>query len=281
MKPIIYLDGRFMRADKKFLLSLTPGVLKAKGCFETMRVYQKKIFVYERHMRRMKAGLKRLHISPPISSAQLKTIVRTLLAMNKLNHARLRMMVWQKMKMVHTAVVVMPLDTPSAQKYKEGYVLCVSSTLLTKTRYSSFKTLDYQTMRRALQQARKKSCDEALLLNQKGFLVEGAHTNIFFVKDKILYTPALLAGCLDGVTRRLVIQSARKLGVTVREGQWKLQALLSADEAFITNTLLGIMPLNSINYQTKINFKTGSITHKLYSAYKRVFDSDISKQRLN
>jgi branched-subunit amino acid aminotransferase/4-amino-4-deoxychorismate lyase len=117
--------------------------------------------------------------------------------------------------------------------------------------------------------------DEALLLNEDGFLAEGGGSNVFFVKSSRLVTPSPGSGILPGITRDVVIELADGLGMSVTEGTVGLSAIKQSEEAFLTNSVMEIMPLTEASDDTGQTMtigsgKPGEVTGKLMAAYKEM-----------
>ena len=261
-KLTIWLDGKWVKAKPALLESLTPGILKARGVFETMRAANGKIALLEAHLKRMSRGLKVLGLRWPVWYRTIPANIRQLLRVLSLTEARVRVMLWQKGAGVHCAIVAEALQSPSARQYKEGFRATLTNGHHRKTPVP-IKSLDYQIFRRSLQKARAAGFDEALLLNAKGELVEGSRTNIFLVKDNVLLTPPIQSGCLPGVMRQRVLSRARKLKLRCTTKSITPQDLLEADEAFVTNALLGIMPLTRLGSKRIGTGKPGPVTRRL------------------
>ncbi|OGX37184.1 MAG: hypothetical protein A3C36_00960 [Omnitrophica WOR_2 bacterium RIFCSPHIGHO2_02_FULL_52_10] len=295
----IFLDGKLIDARKELLESLAPGIVKGKGVFETMRVKAWRIFVLENHMERLFRGLRTLNIKAPYSSKQLEQRLYGIIKVNGYKDARLRLAVWKNETRVHAAIVcqkygnvrgrcrhprrshggnarlrhpaVCRSRSPDPQHFSgvsgRGISAVISGVRRPGTRYSHIKSLDYLCFRHAYAEALKNGFDEAILLNSRGKIVEGSRTNIFFVKDGILYTPAVSCGCLNGITRRMVMRLARRLGIPCKAVAADARGLLEADEAFVTNALLGVMPLTRVNGRAIGRGAAGPITEKLRKAY--------------
>jgi len=264
-KQIIYIDGKFIKADQELVESLAPGVLNVKGVFETIRIYQKVPFAFEKHFLRMIQGLHVLKIPFKISSDHLSKIIHQLLKKNRLSDGRLRIQIWKEKGSARAAVLVWPLRKHSQPFYKAK----ISRVKQNKNYRSHVKTLYYAHFRRALQEARDEGYDEAILLNGKKQIVEGAHSNIFMVKDDVIFTPAISCGCLSGVTRDLVLSCARQLSIQVQEGRIPLPQFLKADEMFVTNSLIEIKPLIQIQHNKTTRLKIGPVTQKISSQFRR------------
>jgi branched-subunit amino acid aminotransferase/4-amino-4-deoxychorismate lyase len=106
------------------------------------------------------------------------------------------------------------------------------------------------------------------MLNWKGYVAEGTISNIFAMKKQVLFTPSLDTGILDGITRDLVLHLAKQNKITVKEKLLRPRELAKADECFITNTTVEIMPVTSINGTAVGSGTPGPVTRKLLEAYR-------------
>lgn len=261
-KPIIWLDGKLIEAKPSLLESLAPGVLKAKGVFETMRAREGKIPLLAAHLKRMSRGLKVLKLAPPVPVSRIREHITRLLEVNRLQNARVRVMVWHKGGRRHCAIICEPFQAPGARQYSKGFKAMLTGGHRRQTPVP-VKSLDYKIFRESLRKARAAGFDEALLLNHKGELVEGSRTNIFLVKDNCLLTPPVASGCLPGVMRQMVLDRARRLKIRCVAKPLQGRDLLEADEAFVTNALLGTMPLTRLGSKPIGAGKPGPVTLRL------------------
>jgi branched-subunit amino acid aminotransferase/4-amino-4-deoxychorismate lyase len=130
------------------------------------------------------------------------------------------------------------------KKYREGFRLGISR--FRQNEFSFFcrlKICDRMLYELALKEAREAGFDEAIILNSRGYISEASRSNIFLSRKKELFTPALSCGCLDGITRRVILDLARRYKVKSNEGNFTLKDLEEAEGAFLTNSLIGLMPL--------------------------------------
>ena len=128
----------------------------------------------------------------------------------------------------------------------------------------------YMNSMLAVQDARNRGYDEALLLNQQGYIAEGSGQNIFIVKDEIIYTNGLNASILMGITRSSIIQICKNLGYSVEITDLTEEMLLSADEAFFTGSATEVTPIASVNDKPVGSGKPGRITLTLKNLYSRI-----------
>lgn len=265
---VLFLDGKIVKATAALLHATTPGVVKGQGVFETMRVARGKVADLDEHLARLSRGLRLLKMRAPYSKDKLARCLGRTLAANGLRRARIRLAVWKEGRRVRIAIACRPLIGYTDRQYKKGFKAVVSEIKRRKTRFAHIKSLDYGIFRRAFLEAKRVGCDEAVLLNSRREIVEGSRTNIFFVKRGILYTPAVKCGALNGITRRQVIRCARKEKIPCRAVAADVRKLLGADEAFVTNSLIGVMPLTVVAGRPVASGRAGPVTRKLLRAYR-------------
>ena len=263
MKPKVFLDGDIVKVDQKRLEALTPGVLKAKGVFETMRFENGKILALDAHLKRLFKGLKFQNIQSPHSIKKLKDLILSFSQANARRPARIRLVLWQEKNQVRTAIMSEPVSV-----LPRRYRVIISKTIRGKSQLSHLKSLDYSCFRQAFLEAKRQGYDEAILLNREGKVVEGSRTNIFFVKKGTLYTPSLKCGCLNGITRQMILRIARQNKIACQMVEANPQSLRNADEAFLTNSVQGVVPLVAVG-KCRINkAKIGSLTKYFRKIYQ-------------
>lgn len=273
----ILFDDKLIEVNEKKLYALTPGRIKGQGVFESMRTYRGKIFYLKQHLTRFFYGSRKLNISLTENRGELKKKLYAILNVNRLGESRIRLMAWEKEGSSHKAIVVLAFKPFSRQQYKKGFRGQLSSLILPEDFYlGSIKSLSYRPFFKAYQLASQLGFDEAILLNRKGELVEGSRSNLFIVKDGILMTPSLRSGCLKGITREITIGLAKKMGIQCHERILKPIHLKQANEAFLTNSLIGIMALTSIDGGKIHRGKEGPVTQSLRKAYIQMIKQHLS-----
>lgn len=144
---------------------------------------------------------------------------------------------------------------------------------------SQLKTANYLENILARQEAKRAGADEALLLNEKGILAEASMSNLFLVKDGALMTPDLASGILPGITRGVVLEIAAKLGIKAVETEIPPKTISKADEAFLTNSLVEIVPLVELDGKPVSDGKRGVITARLQKAYRALVRKSLKPAR--
>jgi branched-chain amino acid aminotransferase len=168
----------------------------------------------------------------------------------------------------------------SAEKYNQGFKIGVASLRrCQQSPISRIKSANSLISVLARMEAVSYGLDEALLLNDRGFIAEGGGSNVFYVKDSGLVTPSLESGILPGITREVVIELADGLGIGVVEGDVSPTELERFDEAFFTNSMIEIMPVVAVRDDTgKMvtigSGKPGEITKQLMAAYREQVEKE-------
>lgn len=291
MAEIIYLNGQLVPRAAARLSPFDHGFLYGYGLFETMRAYNGQIFRLDRHLARLRhsagmLGLPRdvivaLNITQGEGSLERACI--STLAANKLKDARLRLtvsagegdMTPDPDTCSHPTILVTArrLVTPPPQEHESGF----TATMATLRRngqspLSSLKSTCYMESILARMEARAAGCDEAILLNEQGYLAEASMANIFLVRRGELITPSLESGILPGIAREAVLEMAQTLNIRTSERKVEPGELAEAEEAFLTNSILELMPLTRFEGEPVGTGRPGEVFRRLLVAYRQLVD---------
>jgi len=140
---------------------------------------------------------------------------------------------------------------------------------------AGYKTTSYFSRIFALSIAHQKRAAEALWFTTEGLLAEGCVSNVFIVKDSIVYTPSLKTGILPGIARKTVLELAAKNSIKAEEKELSIEELLGADEVFITNVIMLVLPVIGIEAHNVGNAKPGAITKKIAAFYTEYFNKEV------
>jgi len=244
-------------------------IKKISGLFETMRCFQGKIIHLDWHLERLRVSAKLINLKLPVGCRRLEKEIYATVKLNRLNDARVRVVLTATPSGAEIFVSATVYQSFSVQRYRKGFSAIASSLRQDERRLSArIKSTDRALYNLSLQEARKKGFDEAIILNQRGNICEGARSNIFFRLKDELFTPALINGCLPGVIRRLIFDFAKKDGLKIYEGNFVLEDLAACDEAFLTNSLMGIMPLTRLGKKPIANAKAGKLSAEFLKNYQ-------------
>ncbi len=272
--PIVYFNGRYMPVATAKISILDQGVLYGHGVFDTMRAYGGTVFRLADHLDRLIANAADAGIAMQSKRLAIEQAIDGVLHRNKLADARVRVTVTAgaggdgpmlpAKGPPNIFVTCGPLRHPLAK----GYEAVIASARRSSTsRTGRLKSTNYLESLLARAGAKSKGADEAIFLTEKGAVAEGSASNIFFVRRGTLFTPSLDCGILAGVTRAVVLRLAREVGMQVNEGAFQRAALLGAEECFLTNAVIEVMPVLAVDGRTIGNGKPGEVTRRLQRAY--------------
>ena len=270
----IYLNKEIIRLEDARISPLDHGFLYGVGLFETFRVYDGHPFLLDDHLVRLNEGLAELQICYKLSREEVMNILKDVLAANDLQNAYIRLNVSAGNGEIglktddylepNTIIFIKPV--PNFSKEKQGLV--VSTVRNTPEGTTRLKSHHYLNSIYAKREVGENPQIEGLLLNKEGYLTEGVTSNLFWVKDGAIYTPSLETGILNGITRQFVFSIACKLGYRVHEGLYTVKDLESCEEAFVTNSIQEIVPLNTIN-SVPVRGSEGNVTRELKRLYEQ------------
>ncbi len=275
----IYLNDRFVEKKDARVSVFDHGFLYGDGVYETFRVYQGRVFLLERHLERLRQSCERISLDFSMKDEEWKSIIRELLIRNKLEDAGLRITISRGEGEVgidprlcaHPTIVVMskPVVTYTEQQREQGMSLHLASVKRNSelAQPPQIKAISFLNNILAKHEAVQVGADDALMLNLNDIVSESTTSNIFFVKNERLFTPAVECGILKGITRDVVLELAVEQGLSVEEGHYSTEQLLQADECFITNTGIEIMAVSRIGDWQISQGRRGPLTDNLQMAF--------------
>ncbi len=255
-RVLVFLNGEFVPEDRAVVSVFDRSFLYGDGLFETMRIFNGKPFRWQQHMERLERGAAFLKINLPISPTALEGFASELIAKNKMPDALLRLTLSRGVglrgyspKGANNPVIVMSLHTaPSMTGPPPRWKLITSSHRLPANEpLAQYKTCNKLSQILARAEADAAGADEALLLNTDGFIVEGASSNLFWVRNGAVCTSPLAAGILPGVTRAAVFEVCHSLGQMVTEANISTPDLKSAEGVFVSLSSFGIVEGESVD----------------------------------
>lgn len=275
---MIFLDNKLVSEKDARISVFDHGFLYGDGIYETMRVYRGVAFMIDAHIDRLYRSASMIRLNIGKSSKEVKDAVYTTLRANGLKDAVVRISISRGAGPLGLDPALCPKTTfvimanrfhrYPARYYKKGIAISVVNTRrnFRGALNPQIKSLNFLNNILAKIESLDSGTYEAIMLNYQGYIAEGTITNVFFVRNKVLCTPGIEVGILDGITRRMIIDIARESGIRVRTGKFRKQSLLSADEAFISNTNIEIMPVARIDSRKKFR-RPGPVTSMIHNAY--------------
>lgn len=266
----VYLNGS-IQESKATSDILESGLLFGWGVFETLRIYKGKPAFLHDHIKRLKKGCQKIFLQFPKVDFGKK--IQVLLKENRLSDAYCRITIFKRHLKIGVLITVAPFSQYKKDDYKKGFkAMVVPFVKNSKNLLAGVKSLSYLENMVARKIAENKGKQEAILLNESGFLAEGSRSNLFFIKGESACTPSLECGILNGITRQKVIEIIKGQKLRIRIGKFKLSELLSCDEAFLTSSLMEIMPLVEVNKKPIQNRKPGMITYSIHKTYRSLVE---------
>ncbi len=284
MPELVWHDGQIFPPEDARCSCLDRGRLYGDGLFETMRAYSGQVFRLDTHLARLTASADRIHLVLPMTSEELQTAVQKTLKESELASAYVRLTVTRGVggspsqldtSTASVTIWVRPFSAYAPELYPKGM-----SAVLAEARrnehspLSGLKTLNYLDNLLARAAAQQAGAGEAIFLNTSGQLAEAAASNLFIVEDSCVLTPPIEAGILPGITRACVLELCAAEGIPFTEASLEVDQLPAAEEAFLTNSLMEVMPLTSFAGKAIGSGQPGEITKQLQQAYRGLVDEE-------
>ena len=261
---LIWLNGEFVAWEDAKVHVLTHALHYGTGVFEGIRAYETRqgtaIFRNRDHLERLEKSAKLYYMELPYPKEQLREVTHDLIARNGFKTCYIRPLVWRG----YGPMGLNPLDNPveamvavwewGAYLGEEGKRKGVRARVSSYRRISSESLIphskacgQYLNSVLAKIESVKAGYEEAILLDDKGYVCEGTGENVFVIKDGVIYTPTQADGILDGINRKSCLQIARDLGYQVVERNIARAELALADEVFLTGTAAELTPMREID----------------------------------
>ena len=275
---IIWMNGELSPIEDAAVSPLDHGLVVGDGVFETLRVYEGVPFAWTRHLARLHASAQGLGLVAPAAD-ELRGAAEAVLAANGLTEARLRITVTggpappgsRRAPVAPTAIVIAFEIEPAEPS---GSVMIVPWTRNEGGALAGLKTISYAENVRALAYVEERGATEAIFANTKGNLCEATGSNVFLVLDGTCCTPPLAAGCLNGVTRQLLLQLGTEIGITIEERDVPVGALRAADEAFLCSTVREVQPIEAVDGH-QLPTVPGPVTTRLATSFTDLTRRDL------
>jgi len=237
-----WLNGEWVSSSEEKIPSQSEG----HGLFETVCVRKGSLRFWDKHWSRMTKSAQTLEMSLGQDSKDILRASKELIRKNRLRDGAIKLICHHKEAGNEWAIITRE-QCYSPEQYEKGFRIRIhpNARCLNKEKYGH-KRIDHTGPRVARKEAYSLGFDETLFINKSGYLCEGSYSNVFFVKEGELFTPAPNCGLLPGIARGEVLRWATERGIPTHEGQYTLEDLSQCDEVLITNALAGAMPVASI-----------------------------------
>jgi branched-chain amino acid aminotransferase len=286
--PDIWLNGNFIDESTASIPVRDTGLLHAAGVFTTLRADNSRVFRLAQHLQRLRESCNAMLIPLTLNDETLSSAVTELLKRNELDDARIRITVTRGQATNHPTdglrlepnvfISAAHLELYPQEFYERGMTVM----LLDEQKLNPYdiqaghKTLNYVSRLFAIREANRRGAGEALWFNVHNYLQSGSISNVFLVKSGRLITPPTpeemrdktlrdampyaKSAVLPGVTRGAILELARSSGMDVQLGAIDVNQLLEADEIFLSNSIMRIMPVCRIERQPISAERPGEVT---------------------
>jgi len=280
MSRVVYLNGELVPQEDAKVTVYDHGLLYGDGAFEGIRVYSGRVFRLREHIVRLYRSAHAMMISLPITQEEMEQAVLTTLRTNKITDGYVRITITRGIglgldpRVCKTPTVIIMTDKLALypeEMYHEGLQVVTVSTRVPPAQALEprIKSLGkYVINIQAKIEANRVGAGEGLMLNVEGYVAEGTGDNIFLVRDGGLVTPPPYAGILEGITRNIVMELARGMGIPAEEKLFTLFDVYVADECFLTGTAAEVIPVVKVDGRTIGTGRPGEITNRLIEAFR-------------
>lgn len=276
---LININGSITSGAEAKISVFDRGFLYGDSVYEATRTFSRKPFRIQRHLDRLFESARMVSIIPTLTKEHILAEIEKTIAASPDENVSLRIVLTRgtnsslgldpELSGPNNLIIFAKKIAPNPDWWlTNGLTVIFAAKTLNETG-SLPKTGNYQENMLAYKSAREAGVDDALMVNNEGFITEGTTSNAWIVKDGVLYTPPLSAGILDGLTRKTLVEMAAsgKLPVKFEEVNLTKKDFLNAEECFLTSTTRNLVPVTTINDQLIGTGKPGAITLELLKRY--------------
>ena len=288
MAATVNVNGRISSERDAVISVFDHGFLYGEGIYETLRTYDGRPFLYDRHLRRLRTSASMMALTIPFTNDELAAQIRETTAAASLGGAEayIRVLVTRGVGDLtydpgatptpSVVTIVKPHVDPEAAIYDQGVrvVICDVVRNHPGSVNPMIKSNNLMNSALAMQEALRRGGFEGIMRNYQGELTECTTSNLFIVKGGVAMTPPLAAGLLPGITREFLFEVGKDAGVDVREQSLRDEDLFSADEAFLTSTTREAVPIVTVDDRTIGNGTPGPVTKKLLAGFRQRAHAD-------
>ena len=294
MAATVNVNGRISAEQDAVIPVFDHGFLYGEGIYETLRTYEGRLFLFDRHLRRLRNSARLIDLVIPFANDdELVAHIRDTIEAANLDvaavHGRrpdayVRVMITRGVGELtydlkatpkpSWIIIVKPLVPPADEVYDRGVKVVLVDVVRNHPQSVNpmIKSNNLMNSALAAQEAYKRGSFEAVMRNYRGELTECTQSNLFIVKNGVALTPPVDAGLLPGITRAFLFEVGAEAGIEVREAVLRDPDLLGADEAFLTSTTREVTPIVKVDDQTIGTGVPGPVTLTLLARYREHAD---------
>ena len=282
MAATVNVNGRISPEQEAVVSVFHHGFLYGEGVYETLRTYNSRLFLFDRHMRRLRNSARLIDLAVPFGDDELSAQIHGTMAAANLagRQAYVRVLLTRGVGDLtydlkatpkpSVVIIVKPMPLQPAEIYERGVKVVIVDVVRNHPQSVNpvIKCNNLMNSALAAQQAFGRGAFEAVMRNYRGELTECATANLFIVKDGSALTPPLECGLLPGITREFLFEVGRDVGIDVREEVLRDADLSGADEAFLTSTTREVAPIVTVDERPIGSGKPGAVTLELLAGFR-------------
>jgi branched-chain amino acid aminotransferase len=282
----IFLGGQFVKKEDAVISVYDHGFLYGDGVFEGIRVYSGNVFRLDAHLKRLYESAQSIMLQIPYTQEEMTKLIVETIRKNQLESAYIRVVVSRgkgnlgldPSSCLNPNVIIIAEELAMFPKEFYEHGIKIASVASRRNRPDvlspQVKSLNYLNNILVKLEANQAGVQEALMLNDQGYVTEGSADNIFIVKNGIVYTPPVYLGALEGITRNAILDVARAQGFEVRETPFTRHDVYVADEVFLTGTAVEVIAVVEVDGRIIQNGKPGNVTNQLLEEFRRIVTTD-------
>jgi branched-chain amino acid aminotransferase len=277
----VWIDGQLCDRSEAKISVFDHGLLYGDGVFEGIRIYGGCIYRLEQHLERLWSSAKYIKLTIPLTRDEMRAALVETVRANGLRDGYIRLVVTRgegdlglspgNCAKPTVFIIADQIRIFPKELYEKG--ICLISASVQRQPVSSLnprvKSCNYLNNILASIEAKNAGADEAIILDQRGYVVECTADNIFIVRQNTVTTPPVYLGALRGITRDAVIEIAREQGLDVREEPFTMYEVYDADEVFLSGTAAELVPVVTVDGRPIGNGKPGAIFRQLLEEFRR------------
>ena len=276
-KTVTSINGCIVTGKEARISVYDNSLLYAEGLFETFLAIDGRLAFPKDHFIRLRNGAGLLGLRLTASENKLEMWLKNTARAHPARLTRLRLTITSGESAVWTGKRGRSQVICSAVEHRFDNrplkLYAPESKIDASLSFNRIKTISYGAKVAALREAQNKNCDDALLINNSGNISELTSANIFWTKKNRIYTPSLKAGCLEGVTRKLILREAKKNRWQIIEKDCSLKELKSAYEVFSSSSVRLVRPIGEIRAKNfKAKFEVGPMSEMIFSRFCEILD---------
>jgi branched-chain amino acid aminotransferase len=276
----VYIDGKYYPEEDAKISVFDHGLLYGDGVFEGIRIYKRRLFMMDEHVKRLYNGARVLRLEIPMSPAELIEAVRDTARVNDITEGYVRLIVTRgvgdlglspfKCSGASVVIIASTIKIYPDEVYERGLKVVTVATRRNNPDALSpqIKSLNYLNHIMAHFEVVHAGADEGLMLNDAGYITECVVDNFFVVRDGVVITPPTNVGALNGITREVVFRQCPQVGIEIEEQNLSLVEAYTSDECFLTGTAAEIAPITYIDERPIGDGHPGPVSRKLMEAFK-------------